>query len=114
MRPTDGVWFVVIRPSATLGAHLYAVSMALWRLLTGVHAQFVLVCRVCGHLASVYRCAPSVSCVCGVLDNLAPVHGCARWGCCVPCAVSLATWLLFTGVHAHVLCVQCCWLLCSC
>ena len=39
-------------------------------------------------------------CVCGVLGHLAPVHRCARSVCCVVCAVSLATWLPFTGVRA--------------
>ena len=39
-------------------------------------------------------------CVCGVLGHLAPVHRCARSICCVACAVSWATWLLFTGVRA--------------
>ena len=36
--------------------------------------------------------------MCGVLGPLAPVHRCACWVCCVACAVSWATWLLFTGV----------------
>ena len=40
-------------------------------------------------------------CVCGVLGLLAPVHRCARWVCCVACAVSWATWLLFTGAPAR-------------
>ena len=39
-------------------------------------------------------------CVCGVLGQLAPVHRCARSVCCVACAVSGATGLLFTGVRA--------------
>ena len=38
--------------------------------------------------------------VCGVLGHLAPVHRCARSVCCFACAVSGATWLLFTGVPA--------------
>ena len=38
--------------------------------------------------------------VCGVLGHLNSVHQCACSPCCVVCAVSLATWLLFTGVHA--------------
>ena len=38
-------------------------------------------------------------CVCGVLGHLTPVHRCARSVCCVACAVSWATWLLFTGVR---------------
>ena len=48
-------------------------------------------------------------CVCGVLGHLAPVHRCARSVCCVVCAVSWATWLLFTGVPAPwvVLRVRC-------
>ena len=48
-------------------------------------------------------------CVCGVLGHLAPVHRCARSVCCVACAVSWATWLLFTGVPARcvVLRVRC-------
>ena len=39
--------------------------------------------------------------VCGVLGHLAPFHQCACLVCCVACAVSLATWLLFTGVPAR-------------
>ena len=39
-------------------------------------------------------------CVCGVLGRLAPVHRCASSVCCVACAVSWATGLLFTGVRA--------------
>ena len=42
-------------------------------------------------------------CVYGVLGLLAPVHRCARSVCGVACAVSWASWLLFTVVHA--LCV---------
>ena len=42
-------------------------------------------------------CAP----VCGVLGHLAPVHRCARLVCGSACAVSWATWLLFTGVPAR-------------
>ena len=41
-------------------------------------------------------------CVCGVLGQLAPVHRCAHSVCCVACAVSSATGLLFT-----VVCVLC-------
>ena len=39
-------------------------------------------------------------CVCGVLGHLAAVHQCARSVCCFACLVSLATWLLITGVPA--------------
>ena len=38
---------------------------------------------------------------CGVLGHLAPVHRCARSVCCVACAVSWATWLLFSGASAR-------------
>ena len=90
------------------------------------------VCGVMGHLAPVHRCARLVCCLCarcpgplgscspvcplgvlfcfcGVLGHLAPVHRCARSVCCVTCAVSWATWLLFTGVPARcvVLLVRC-------
>ena len=40
-------------------------------------------------------------CVCGVLGFLAPVHRCARSVCCFACAVSWASWLLFTGLPAR-------------
>ena len=52
----------------------------------------------------------------GVLGHLAPVHWCACSVRCVPCAVSWATWLLFTLVHARcvVLRVRCPGPLCSC
>ena len=48
-------------------------------------------------------------CVCDVLGHVAPVHRYARSVRCVACAVSWATWLLFTVVPARcvVLCVQC-------
>ena len=42
----------------------------------------------------------ALRCVCGVLGHLAPVHRCARSVRCFACAVSWATWLLFTGVSA--------------
>ena len=81
-------------------------------------------CSVLGRLAPVHRCARAVCCVtsacpgplgscspvcslgvlccvCGVLGHLAPVHRCARWVCRVACAVSRATWLLFTGAPAR-------------
>ena len=75
--------------------------------------------RFLGHLAPAHRCACTVcSCcsVCGVLGHLAPVHRCARSVCCVACALSWATWLLFTGVPARcvVVLVWCPWPLGSC
>ena len=59
------------------------------------------VCSVLGCLAPVHLCPRGLlCCVCGVLGHLAPVHRCARSVCCGACAVSLATWLPFTGVRA--------------
>ena len=81
-----------------------AVSWATWLLFTGVPA-------VC--LASSVRCSAPLGscssvrplgvllCLCGVLGHFAPVHRWARSVCCVVCAVSRATWLLFTGVRAR-------------
>ena len=110
--PTHGVWLVVARPSVALGAHVCAVSWATWLLFTGVPA-WCMVSRVrCpGPLGSCSPVCPlgALSCVCGVLGHLAPVHRCAHSVLCVVCAVSWATWLLFTGVPARcvVLRVRC-------
>ena len=98
-------------------------SWATWFLFTGVPARYValrvrspeplsscsavcplavLLCvgGVLGHLAPVHRCARFflLFFCCGVLGHLAPAHRCARLVCCAVCAVSWATWLLFTGV----------------
>ena len=83
-----------------------AVSWATWLLFTGVPARFVVLCLRCPRpLGSSSPVCPLrvLCCVCGVLGSLAPAHRCARWVCCVACAVSWATWLLFTGALA--LCV---------
>ena len=78
-----------------------AVSWATLLLFTGGPTPCV-VLRVrcpgpCGSCSPV--CPLGVlCCVCGVLGHLAPVHRCARSVCCFACAVSWATWLLFTGV----------------
>ena len=80
-----------------------AVSWATWLLFTGVPARCVLLRVRCpGPLGSCSPvCPPSaLLCVCGVLGHLAPVHWCARQVHCFACAVSWATWLLFTGVPA--------------
>ena len=114
---------------------------ASWLLFTGVHALCVVLrvrcpgppgscspvrtlCVWCcvrgvlGHLAPVHLCACSgVLCrVYGVLGTLAPVHRCARFVCAVVCAVSWASWLLFSGVRARcvVSFVPCSGLLGSC
>ena len=122
LRPTHGV-LVLSCPSAALRVctvlgHLApvhrcarvvcgvacAVSWATWLLFTGVPAWFVVLRVRCpGPLGSCSAVCPLgvLCCMCGVLDHLAPVHRCARWVCCVACAVSLATWLLFTGAPAR-------------
>ena len=90
----------------------FAVSWASWLLFTGVHARCVVLRARCpGPPGSCSPVRPLgvLFCVCGVLGHLAPVHRCARSVCCVACAVSWASWLLFTGVPARcvVLGVRC-------
>ena len=107
VRPMGCWFFPVPRPP-----YVCAVSWTTWLLFTGVPAWFVVLRLRCpGPLGS---CSPVCSlgvlcCVCGVLGHLAPVHRCARWVCCVACAVSWATWLLFTSAPAGcvVLRVRC-------
>ena len=118
VRPTHGV-LVLSCPSAALRVHVCAVSWATWLLFTGVPAQcVVLLVRCPGPLGSCSPvCPPGVlCCVCGVLGHLAPVHRCARSVRCFACAVSWATWLLFTSVPVRcvVLRLRCPWPLGSC
>ena len=90
----------------------YAVSWAPWLLFTGVLARCAELVVWCpGPLGS---CSPVCTlsvlcCVYGVLCTLAAIHRCAHSVCCVACAVSWTTWLLFTGVLARcaVLGVRC-------
>ena len=89
-----------------------AVSWASWLLFTGVPARCVVLGVRCpGPPGSCSPVCPLgvLCCVCGVLGLLTPVHRCARSVCCVGCAVSWASWLLFTGVPARcvVLGVRC-------
>ena len=89
-----------------------AVSWASWPLFTGVPARCVVSRVRCpGPPGSCSPVCPLgvLCCVCGVLGLLAPVHRCARSVCCFACAVSWASWLLFTGVPARcvVLRVRC-------
>ena len=96
-----------------------AVPWATWLLFTGVYAPLVeLLLRCPGPPGS---CSPVCTldvlcCARSVLGDLVPVHQCARAACCVACAVSRATWHLFTGVWARrvVLCVRCSWPLGAC
>ena len=82
----------------------YAVSWATWLLFSGVLARcFALRVWCPGPLGS---CSPlctlgPLCCVCGVLGHLAPVHQCAHSVCCLACAVSQATWLLFDGPYVR-------------
>ena len=81
-----------------------AVSWASRLLFTGVPARCgVLRVRCPGPPGSCSPVCPLgvVFCVCGVLGLPAPVHRCARSVCCVACAVSWASRLLFTGVPAR-------------
>ena len=89
-----------------------AVSWATWLLFTGAPApSFALLVRCPVPLGSCSPVCPLgvLFCVSGVLGHLAPVHRCARSVCCFACAVSWATWLLFTGVPPRcvVLLVRC-------
>ena len=88
------------------------VSWATWLLFTGVAAWcVVLLLRCPGPLGSCSALCPLgvLCCLCGVLDHFGPFSLCARSACCVACAVSWATWLLFTSVRARrvVLLVRC-------
>ena len=81
-----------------------AVSWASRLPFTGAPAGCVaLRVRCPGPLGSCSPVCPLrvLCCVCDVLGHLAPVHRCARSVCCCACAVSWATWLLFTGVPAR-------------
>ena len=75
-------------------------------LLAPVHRCTCPVCGVaCECPGPLGSCSPVCTlcvwcCVYGVLGPLAPVHRCARSVCGGACTVSLASWLLFTGVHA--------------
>ena len=81
-----------------------AASWATWLLFTGLPARCVVLRVPCpGPRGSCSQVCPLgvLCCVCGVLGHLAPGHWCAGSVCCVACAVSWATWLLFTGVPAR-------------
>ena len=89
-----------------------AVSWASWLLFASVPARCVVLrvrCPGPPGSCSPVRPLGVLCCVCGVLGLPAPVHRCARSVCCVACAVSWASRLLFTGVPARcvVLRVRC-------
>ena len=81
-----------------------AVSWAAWLPFTCAPARCV--ASLPWYLGPLGSCSPVcplrvLCCVCGVLGHLALVHQCAPLVPCVACAVSWATWLLFTGVPAR-------------
>ena len=81
-----------------------AVSWASWLLFTGAPAWCVVLrvrCPGPPGSCSPVRPLGVLCCVCGVLGLPTPVHRCARSVCCVACAVSWASRLLFTGVPAR-------------
>ena len=89
-----------------------ALSWATWLLFTGApERRTALLVGCSGPLGSCSPVCPLgvLCCVCGVLGHLAPVHRCARSVLCFACAVSWATWLLFTSVTGWfvVLCLRC-------
>ena len=95
-----GCWFFPVRQPP----YVCAVSWAARLLFTGVPARFVVLRLRCPRPlgSSSPVCSLGVlCCVCGVLGHLAPVHRCACWVCCVACAVSRATGLLFTSAPAR-------------
>ena len=102
----------VHRCARSVGCVACAVSWASRLLFTGVPARCVVLRVRCpgppGSCSPVHRLGV-LCCVCGVLGLPAPVHQCARSVCCVACAVSWASRLLFTGVPARcvVLRVRC-------
>ena len=80
------------------------MSWATWLPFICVPARCVVLRVWClGSLGPCSQVCPRglLCCVCGLLGHLAPVHRCACSVCCVVCAVSWATWLLFTGVPAR-------------
>ena len=101
----------VHRCACSVFCFVCALSWATWLLFTGVPARFVVLCLRCpGPLGSCSPVCPLgvLCCVCGVLGHLAPVHRCARSVCCFACAVSRASWLLFTGVPGRGVSSLCC------
>ena len=99
VRPMGCWFFPVPRPP-----YVCAASWASRLLFTGVPARCVVLrVRRPGPPGSCSPVCPLgvVCCVCGVLGPPAPVHRCARSVCCVACAASWASRLLFTGAPAR-------------
>ena len=87
------------------------VSWATWLLFNGV-LTWCVVSRVRrpGPLGSCSLVClfSALCCVCGVMGHLAPVQRCACPLCCVACALSCASWLLFTGLLAQCVLLRLC------
>ena len=87
------------------------VSWATWVLFTGVPARGVVLCvRSPWPLASYSPLCPlgALCCMCGLLGHLKSVHWCACPWCSVACAVSWATWPMFTAVPLGAVCFVSC------
>ena len=94
----------VLRCARSVCCVACAASWASRLLFTGVPARCVVLrVRRPGPPGSCSPVCPLgvLCCVCGVLGLPAPVHRCARSVCCVACAASWASRLLFTGVPAR-------------
>ena len=94
----------VLRCARSVCCVACAASWASRLLFTGVPARCVVLrVRRPGPSGSCSPVCPLgvLCCVCGVLGLPAPVHRCARSVCCVACAASWASRLLFTGVPAR-------------
>ena len=96
----------LVCPRGVLCCVVCAVSRATRLLFTGVPARCVVLrVRRPGPLDSCSPVCPlcPLLCLCGVLGIVSPVHRCARPVICFACALSSATFLLFTGVPARCL-----------
>ena len=93
-----------------LGALLCVCGvLGYWLLFTGVPARCVLLPVRCPWpLGSCSPVCPlgALLCGCGVLGHLTPVHRCAGSVCCCAGAVSWASWLSFTSVHARCIALR--------
>ena len=99
-----GHWAPVHRCAPSVRSNACAVSRATWLLFTGVAAECgVLRVRCPGRRGPCQPVCPLgvLCCVCSVLCHLAPLQRYASSVRGVACALSRATWLLFTVVPAR-------------
>ena len=101
--PRPPLMFAMVPQAAWPGSDPWPCSTAL--LLMGRRVSWVAPVPPTLGVWFVVPCPSSalgvLCCLCGVLGFLGPVHGCARSLCYGTCAVSLATGLLFTALHAR-------------